>query len=514
MSATYRMLIDWKGNGFADTAVDDVTARTLDQRTAIAAQYGHDQARQFSPISPGQLHLELNNVSRDYSPENAASPLSGFVLPGRHVQLQATVGVTTTTLYDGYTDTVDIRPGINERSMQVGCVDALGRLRGVQVTTPLYQGLRTGDAVSLLLDAAGWSSTARDLDVGATYMPYWWLDNADAYQALMDLVNSEGSPALVTVDGQGRIVFKDRHHRLTDSASLTAQATWRSSGVEPCLSDPITYNHGWAEIVNAVSVEVPLRQVDPNLSAVWSTQGLLTVVAGVDLTLTATASTAFTGAVVPEQDTDYVLQSGTLAITLSQTSGQSTVITLSSAGGAIIQDLQLRAYPIDSTGITVTVEDSSSVAQFGPKTIESSLLPVWANQYDVFAILSLLIAKRAGRLPTLQVTMRGAGNALRLAECLGRNLSDRVHITESLTGLDSDCFIEQIAHVVDQGGAQHVTTFGVEKVPPLVTNPFTFDVSGEGFDQGLFAGGGLDNPATMFRFDTAGVGFDQGVFVN
>lgn len=514
MSASYQLLIDWRSNGFADTTVDDVTARTLDQRTTVTAKYGHDQSRQFSPISPGELNFEIDNRSRDYSPENAGSPLNGFVLPGRHVQLQATVGVTTTTLYDGYLDNFDIKPGLNDRSVPISCLDALGRLKGVTLTTGLYQGLRTGDAIGLLLDAAGWPAAARDLDSGASYLPYWWLDNADAYQALMDLIWSEGSPALVTVDGTGRIVFRDRHHRLTRAASLTAQATWRSSGTEPVLSDPITYNHGWSEIVNSVSVDVPMRQIDPDLSAVWSTQGLLTVVAGTPLQITATGNSAFLGALVPVQDTDYTLLSGTLSFGLSQTSGASTTITLTSAGGAVISDLQLRAYPVDSTSVKVTVQDPTSVAKYGPKTIDAGQLPVWANQYDAAAVLTLLVAKRADRLPTLQVTMRGAGNTARLAECLGRNLSDRVRLTESLTGLDSDCYIEQIAHAVDQGGQQHVTTFGVEKIPPLVTSPLTFDLAGAGFNQGVFAGGGLDNPTTIFRFDTSGVGFDQGVFVN
>lgn len=514
MAAAYKLLIDWKSNGFADTTIDDVTARTLDARTVVTAKYGRDQARQFSPPSPGTMNFEIDNRSRDYSPENASSAINGYVLPGRHVQLQATVGVTTTTLYDGYLDDFDIRPGLNDRSVPVSCLDALGRLKGVTITTGLYQGLRTGTAIGLVLDAAGWSAGARDLDVGGTFMPYWWLDNADAYQALLDLVWSEGSPALLSVDSAGRIVFRDRHHRLTRAASLTAQATWRSSGTEPVLSDPITYNHGWSEIVNSVSVDVPLRQIGADLTAVWSSQGLLTVVAGVPLQITAAANSPFLGALVPVQDTDYTLMSGTLSFGLSQTSGASTTITLTSAGGAVISGLQLRAYPVDSTSVKVTVQDPTSIAKYGPKTIDTGQLPVWANQYDAAAILTLLVAKRAERLPTLQVTMRGGGNPARLTECLTRILSDRVHLTESLTGLDSDCYIEQIAHAVDQGGLQHITTFGVEKIPPVVTNPFTFDLAGAGFDQGLFAGGGLDNPTTMFRFDTAGVGFDQGVWVN
>lgn len=514
MAATYKLLIDWKDNGFADATIDDVTARTLDQRTPIAIRYGRDQARQFSPISPGTMNAEINNQSRDYSPENASSPLAGFVLPGRHVRLQATSGVTTTVLYDGYLDDFDIQPGINDRSVPISCLDALGRLKGVTITTTLYQGIRTGTAVGLILDAVGWPTAARDLDPGDTIMPYWVLDNADAYQSLLDLVASEGTPSLITVDSQGRIVFRSRTHRLLRPASLTSQATWRSSGTEPVLSDPITYDHGWSEIINTLSVDVPVRQVESTLSAIWSSQGLVTVVAGVPLLITATASSMFLGAITPVQDTDYTLMSGTLSFSLSQTSGQSTTITLTSAGGAVIQNLQLRAYLVDSTSVKVTAQDPTSAAKYGPKSDNGSLLPVWAGQYDAAAILQLTVAKRAERVPTVTVTMRGAGNPARLAECLTRNLSDRVHATESLTGLDSDCFIEQISHAVGQGGTEHVTTFGIEKIPVTVATPFTFDISGRGFDQGLFAGGGLDIPGSMFVFDTSGQGFDQGQFVN
>lgn len=512
MPATYKLFIDWKGNGNFVDAGDDVTLRTLDQRTVVTAQYGRDQARQGQPTQPGTLSFELNNISKDYSPENSSSPLAGYVTSGRHVQLIAYTATTSTVLYDGYIDDFDIKPGINDRSVPMSCLDALGRLKGVSVTTPLYQGLRTGDAVNLVLDAVGWPTAARDIDAGATYMPFWWLDNTDAFDALMNLADSEGPSALVTVDAAGRIVFRDRHHRLTRAASLTSQATWRSSGVEPVLSDPITYNHGWKEIINTCSMDVPIRQIDTDPSVVWSAGGVLTLNSGDTLNVSAGASSPFINAIVPVSGTDFNLVSGSVTVTLSQTSGQSTTIALTSVGGAVVQNLQLRAQAIQAPTVTITLTDAQSIAKYGPKSLDSSRLPMWAGQYDTLAVFALIIGKRAERLPTLQVTMRAAGGPVRLNECLTRNLSDRVHLTESLTGLDSDCFIEQIAHAVGQGGTEHVTTFGVEKAQPIPTNVFTFDVAGQGFNQGVFGGGGLDVPATMFRFDTAGQGFDQGMF--
>lgn len=513
MAAVYKLLIDWRDNGFGDPA-DDVTLRVLDQRTTVTARYGRDQARQLSPTSPGEAAFELNNISRDYSPENTASPLAGFIAPGRHVQLQAIVAGVTTVLYDGYLDDFDIKPEISDRSVPATCLDALGRLRGVTVTTPLYQGVRTGTAIGYVLDAVGWPAGARDLDSGASYLPYWWLDGEDAFDALMALADSEGPAALVSVDEAGRIIFRDRHHRLTRAASLTAQATWRSSAVEPVISSPVTYNHGWKEIVNSVSVQVPVRSPDPAPTVVWSSPGQLSITAGTTLNITAHCSNPFFAATVPAQDVDYTLISGSVTPALSATSGQSVTISLTSAGGAVIQDLQLQAVQVQAASIVVSEQDLPSIARYGEKSMSSGRLPVWANPYDADAILQLILAKRAERLPTLQVTMRGAANSTRLAECLGRNLSDRVHVTEALTGLDADCFIEQISHAITDGGASHVTTFGLEKIPPVVATPFMFDTSGQGFDQGLFEGGGLDDPTTMFRFDTSGVGFDQGVFAN
>jgi hypothetical protein len=512
MAAAYTLMIDWRANGFADTNVDDVTARTLDQRQPLTVRYGRDQARQLSPTAPGEAAFALDNRSRDYSPENTSSPLAGFVAPGRPVRLQATVGATTSTLYAGYLDDFEIRPGLNDRSVPVSCIDALGRLRGMQVTTPLYRGVRTGDAVGYLLDAVGWPSDMRDLDAGVSYLPYWWLDNADAFDALMQLADSEGPAALVTVDSQGRIVFRDRHHRLTRSNSLTVQSTWRSSGVEPCISDPVTYDAGWKEIVNSVSIDVPVRQIDSYPSQVWTSQGLITIPSGSSISVTASAGSPFLGAISPVQGTDYTLLTGDIAFTLSQVSGQSTTITMTSTIGATIQDLALRAYAVQAVSVKVTAEDPVSISRYGRASYQAGRMPVWANVHDAAAIAQLIIAKRAERLPSITVTMRGAGHSLRLAECLGRNLSDRVHLTESLTGLDSDCFIEQISHTITAGGLEHVTTFGLEKIPPTVTTPLTFDAAGRGFNDGLFGGGGIDNPATMFRFDTAGQGFGQGVF--
>lgn len=510
--AQYKVYADWNDDGdFAD-AGEDVTTRVLDGRTPLTFKYGRDTGRALSPISPGEAHFALNNQSRDYSGENTSSPLYGNVVPARPVQVTAIVSGVPTVLFCGQLDDFKLNPDFNDRYLNVDCIDPLGSLRGAQVSTGLYQGLRPGEAIGVLLDAVGWPAALRDLDVGATVMPYWWLDRDDAYDALMDLVASEGPPALVTVDTAGRLVFRDRHHRLQRAASTTVQSTWRSSGAEPLVSSPADYNHGWKEIINSVVFQLPQRAGAGVASVVWQSQGQVSIAAGDTLSIVAQASDPFTGAVVPVQTTafddagngngDYTLLSGTVTITLGRTSGLSTTVFVQSTGGttAVIADLQLRAYSIATVNtIQLTAEDQGSIAKYGRRSLPDDHAPKWASNGDAAAIAQIILGQRGERLPTISVTMVAA-NTARLTQQLNRDLSDRVHLVETHTGLDADCYIEQISHEISQGGAEHRTTFGLEKIPAQVTGVFILGTSLLG--TGKLGRRGFTDPSSMLVLGT------------
>jgi hypothetical protein len=102
-------------------------------------------------------------------------------------------------------------------------------------------------------------------------------------------------------------------------------------------------------------------------------------------------------------------------------------------------------------------------------------------------------------------------NATILAQQLGRDLSDRVTIVDSESGINADFYFEQIRHEISETGLRLSTTFGCEKARTVPSGLFRFDTSGAGFGQGAFGPSGLDSPTSVFRFDTAGQGFDQGL---
>jgi len=522
MPATDDLRIDWNNDGdYSDTG-ENVTSRVLADST-LTVEYGRDQARALSPMASGRMAFELNNRSRDYSPENTASPLAGNVLPARRVRWQRTLSAVTYTMFQGFLDDFDVLPDLEQRSVRISCLDALARLRDTKISTTVYQGIRTGTAIGLVLDAIGWPATDRDLDPGATLIRFWWEDDTDAWQAVERLLNSEGPPSICYVDPDGKFVFRDRHHRLLRAASTTSQATFRGSGAEPLMSPPLVYDHGWRGVVNSITYSVGERAPAGELAVVWSSDETINLSEGQTIEITAQATDPFIGAVTPEAvvpsddpdqgpGADYTLLSGAVTFMLSRTTGASTTIRITAtlgAGPVVLRGLRLRAYPVPVvTTVKVAAEDSSSIAKYGDRS-PSQDAP-WVNRYDAEAIAHIMLAQRAERLPVVSMRLI-SGSDTRLTQQLARDLSDRVTIIEPETGLSDDFYIERAQHTVSHGGLIHETVFGCEKVAPVVDPVFRFDTAGAGFDDGKF-GDGQDDPSNLFIFDVAGHGFDDGVF--
>lgn len=510
--------IDWNSDGSFTGTGDDVTTRAL-ARTELAIEYGRDQVRSLSPMAPGRAELELNNVSRDYSPENSSSPLADNLGPGRAVRVQATHLATTYTVYRGYLDDYEVHPELERRSVSFTTLDGLARLKGVKVSTALHQGIQTGDAVGVLLDEIGWTA-GRDIDTGASTLRWWWEEDADAFEALERIVTAEGPPAFVHMGADGEFVFRGRHHRLTRTASTTVQATFRDTGTEPVFSG-LSYDAGWRDIVNSVEFEVVEREIRSTPDVIWQMYSQYQLSPGETLTFRLVGnSNLFTNVISPTQgtdpavDTDFVVSgTGTPVFTLDRTSGQSYRLEISLPLGGTAVTLtrgRLRGYVVDQVSRTkVLVEDSDSIRVYGRRTYPGSAPNL--GVHDANAVAQLILGQRAQRLPVIQMRLVGSTDT-RLTQQLSRDLSDRVRVIEPELGLDASFYIERIHHLVKEAGLVLETTFGLEKVRTLPANVFRFDTAGAGFNDGVFASTGLDDPTNAFRFDTSGQGFDQGLF--
>ena len=218
-TAVYKLSVDWSGNGvFTDTG-EDVTARLQ----SLSWGYGRDYASQLRGRSTaGTLEAVLDNRSGDYSSFNSSSPLYGKILPGRPVKLETTAP-SAVTLWRGFLDSITPKPSQHGDDKAIlKAIGSLGQINQKQVSIPMQSSV-TGDiAIGAILDDAGWSATARDLDTGKTTMERYWCDRLVTLSALQAVEDTEFG--FIREQRDGDIAFENRHHRLVTPHTVS-QAT-------------------------------------------------------------------------------------------------------------------------------------------------------------------------------------------------------------------------------------------------------------------------------------------------
>lgn len=238
----YTVAIDWNGDGDYDDTAENVTDDVLDSGPVVF-QYGRDQSRALSPPSVGTIGFTLCNADRIYSPENPDSPIADDIAPAAPIKVEEVIDNVLYPLMTGRVDTFDIRTDRGDRSATVTGLDGLALLRGTKISTELYEAQRTGTLIGVILDAIGWTAP-RDLDLGATHVPWWWASQDDAFDALTDLLASEGPPSIAYVAPDGTFIFRDRHHRLLRAASLTPQAIFAQTRTPEECCDTAGFGEG------------------------------------------------------------------------------------------------------------------------------------------------------------------------------------------------------------------------------------------------------------------------------
>jgi len=480
---TYRIAIDWSDNNAYTETGEDVTARVLADR-GVTMERGRDQLRALAPPMAGKLDFALDNRSRDYSTENAASPLAAQLRPGHRVRVTAASQGVTYPLATALLDDLPQEPALGARSVGVPCLGMLSRLAGKSVTTAVYQGITTDVAIHAILDAVGWPAAERAIQVGATILAWWWLDGADAFGALRTLLNTEGPGAALYERGDGYLVFENRHYRILTARSNTVQATIRDSGASPWHGGPFALAPNLKNVINRAELPVKLRTPQP-LAQIWALGANLILAANTTTRLIVRDADGepFVEAIVPQLGPDYTLLAGTATLSLDRPSGRAATLTLvAGASGATITALRLRARRLVATEVRVsnTVDTSASQAKYGLRTWAEETWPeidLLMAQDLANAIVNLYQDPRAAAT----ITVPGDDAAM-LAQCLAREVSDRITVTEAQSGLNTEMTIERIAHAIGVRG-RIVTTFGLEKAGALV--PYSiFDSSN--FDSAVF----------------------------
>lgn len=321
-------------------------------------------------------------------------------------------------------------------------------------------------------------AAARHIDDGETEIEWWWVDNEDALAALEMLKNSEGPGAALYEDGQGAIVFKGRHARNMDARSTSIQTTFNTgSGAEPRIGQPFAYEPGIKDVVNVCEIDT-VKRTAAALGEVWALGEQFNIAAGETKQFTARASDPFTGAIAPTTGGgDYSVVSGSIdAPTLSRTSGASTVITITSAAGATISGLRLRAEAVEVTNSSRavnTIDTSASIEDYGIRTYRLPVRPeIGFNLAQDFC--NAIVSFYADGRPSASITLHNGAVEARMVASLEREVGDRVRVVVG-TELDAEMYVENIRHELGSANYQR-TTFGLTQAQGIVSY-FTLDES-------------------------------------
>lgn len=484
-TVSYDVRVDWALDGYGGVP-DDISCDVL-AGPGMEIEYGRDAARSFAPPMVSAARLAVDNNDRTYSPEFAGSPLYQSLRPGRPVRIQASSGTadayraptayretdpyrgtTVYPLFVGALDTIEQRPNWGDRSVAMTFLGSAATLLRKVIAVPVYQSITTGQAVGLALDAAGWPAALRSIAIGETQLRWWWAEERPCWDALVEVLASEGAGAMLYEDTEGVIHFENRNWRLSSLRSTTVQAIFSdlsdgTPGPPPAelwYAD-LRYTPHWEDVVGRVTMPITQRVLDASPSVVWKlgTPYSMNVI-GQPNVITARPSDPFLAAIAPAAGTDYTVSGGTATVALSSSDGRVARITLTATSGSpVVSNLQLRAQALRSVGDTI-IEASPQDPPYD-KTLELRGWPE-IDPNHAQSVLNSIYARYGNSIPRIEVDVVN-GTPAHVRACLGLRISDRVTIKNRHLGLDRDCYIEAIRHSVRAGGL-HVTTFSCEVV--------------------------------------------------
>jgi len=161
----------------------------------------------------GTLTLRIVDQNGDFNPTNPLSPYSPYLTPMKKVQISATYGATTYSLFSGFiTSYVNTQPkdATEVAYTTIQAVDAFRLAQNAQISTVsgTSSGQLSGARINNILDAISWPATMRDVDAGLTTVqadPGTARTSLDAMQTVTD-----SEYGALYVDADGSFVFQDR----------------------------------------------------------------------------------------------------------------------------------------------------------------------------------------------------------------------------------------------------------------------------------------------------------------
>ena len=196
------------GNNPGDTTLTwtDVSAYLRSFHITRGRQY------ELNQMQAGTCDITLKNLDRAFDPTYSASPFYPNLRPMVPVRISAVFQSTTYRLFTGYVERFpQNRTGPTYAETQIQAVDGFELLTNSVLPGDSYPQELSGDRVTRVLDAVGWSSSARSIAAGQSdIIAYVFgdIDFVDPLSHLQDVSTSELGQFFM--DAAGNATFRDR----------------------------------------------------------------------------------------------------------------------------------------------------------------------------------------------------------------------------------------------------------------------------------------------------------------
>lgn len=526
--AEYQLRHVWSTGTDADTSEYDDVHYSMPPGVVISG-IGRATHRAFAPPGTPSLDNELPNEDGRYAPYGI---LGGFVGRGPETTFDANWGTDVLGNADDvlgndpdvlgngrmnvrlFTGNIDTAPQSIDTPMASVQVNSLGRISRLNDETaekpliPLYETIRTDEAITLVLDAIGWPATDRVIDEGDTELLYFWADGrTSAADLIQRILGSEGVPACAYEDGDGYFHFEGRQFRANNPRSVNIQ--WSlfdgpASSNDPLGNDPGTLGNDpnvlgngpleailfhmipsqWAsnpdETVKSVKTTVNVRTATALPTKVGEYGGPLVLGPSEVRDVEYTNSDPFKDAIVPDLVNDYAVSIGSVtSVSLLETSGQTVRVRyVAGAGGATIVGVtsdgpQLRATILETTAqvpITSSIDTSSNYERFRSRDLTIDIWPEITSQ-QALALCDNHV--RRYQRPRDQMTVQIYNiDRYHIEAMLTMKISDRIQIRHTRASINRAFFIESMSHDLTFGYGLHRLTLFCERVTDDVTSRF------------------------------------------
>jgi hypothetical protein len=237
--STYRVQIDWDGDGDFSAATEDVT----DDVKSISFSRGIDPER--GTAITGTCQIRLHNAAGTYTPS-----LHATVTPGRLMQVSTTAGGTY-TLFTGYLEEITPHPHPSTQDCYISAVDGMDYLARITAKVAFYD---TRPFLGILADlqlSANWpweGTNFQDLvaegGIGTALLSY--IDGGSVRSAFDRIAKALDGRCYI--DRRGYLIFEPSTHRATYHA--TSEFTFSNTMVD------ISYVLNSRDVYNKITAEV------------------------------------------------------------------------------------------------------------------------------------------------------------------------------------------------------------------------------------------------------------------